>query len=37
MVSTLIGLWIGFLGAPWLASRTQGTQHFARDLGLRFR
>jgi membrane protease YdiL (CAAX protease family) len=37
VVSTLIGLWIGFLGAPWLASRTQGTRHFARDLGLRFR
>jgi hypothetical protein len=37
VVSTLIGLWIGFLGAPWLASRTQGTKHFARDLGLRFR
>jgi hypothetical protein len=37
VVSTLVGLWIGFLGAPWLASRTQGTGHFARDLGLRFR
>jgi hypothetical protein len=37
VVSTLIGLWIGFLGAPWLASRTQGTRHFARDLGVRFR
>jgi membrane protease YdiL (CAAX protease family) len=37
VVSTLIGLWIGFLGAPWLASRTQGTRHFAADLGLRFR
>jgi hypothetical protein len=37
VVSTLIGLWIGFLGAPWLASRTQGTKHFARDLGVRFR
>ncbi len=37
VVSTLIGLWIGFIGAPWLASRTQGTKHFARDLGLRFR
>jgi hypothetical protein len=37
VVSTLIGLWIGFLGAPWLASRTQGTKHFPRDLGVRFR
>ncbi len=37
VVSTLIGLWIGFLGAPWLASRTQGTKHFGADLGLRFR
>jgi membrane protease YdiL (CAAX protease family) len=37
VVSTLIGLWIGFIGAPWLASRTQGTRHFVRDLGLRFR
>ena len=37
VVSTLLGIWIGFVGAPWLASRTQGTRHFARDLGLRFR
>ena len=37
VVSTLLGLWIGFVGAPWLASRTQGTRHFVRDLGLRFR
>ena len=37
VVSTLLGLWIGFIGAPWLASRTQGTRHFARDLGVRFR
>lgn len=37
VVSTLLGIWIGFLGAPWLASRTQGTRHFGRDLGLRFR
>jgi hypothetical protein len=37
VVSTLIGLWIGFVGAPWLASRTQGTKHFGRDLGIRFR
>jgi membrane protease YdiL (CAAX protease family) len=37
VVTTLIGLWIGFIGAPWLASRTQGTRHFLRDLGVRFR
>jgi uncharacterized protein len=37
VVTTLIGLWIGFIGAPWLASRTQGTRHFFRDLGVRFR
>jgi membrane protease YdiL (CAAX protease family) len=37
VVSTLLGLWIGFVGAPWLASRTQGTRHFLRDLGVRFR
>jgi uncharacterized protein len=37
VVTTLIGLWIGFVGAPYLASRTQGTRNFVRDLGLRFR
>ncbi len=37
VVATLLGLWIGFIGAPWLASRTQGTRHFMRDLGVRFR
>jgi hypothetical protein len=37
VVTTLLGLWIGFIGAPWLASRTQGTRHFLRDLGVRFR
>jgi membrane protease YdiL (CAAX protease family) len=37
VVTTLIGLWIGFIGAPWLATRTQGTRHFFRDLGVRFR
>jgi uncharacterized protein len=37
VVSTLLGLWVGFIGAPWLASRTQGTRHFFRDLGVRFR
>jgi membrane protease YdiL (CAAX protease family) len=37
VVSTLLGLWIGFIGAPWLASRRQGTGHFLADLGVRFR
>ncbi len=37
VVTTLLGLWVGFIGAPWLASRTQGTRHFFRDLGVRFR
>jgi uncharacterized protein len=37
VVVTLVGLWIGFIGAPWLASRTQGTRDFVRDLGLRFK
>jgi membrane protease YdiL (CAAX protease family) len=36
VVSTLMGLWIGFLGAPWLASRTAGTRRFFSDLGIRF-
>jgi uncharacterized protein len=37
VVSTLVGLWVGFFGAPWLASRLQGTRHLWRDLGVRFR
>jgi uncharacterized protein len=37
VVTTLLGLWIGFIGAPWLASWTQGTRNFVRDLGVRFR
>jgi hypothetical protein len=37
VVSTLLGLWIGFIGAPWVASRTQGSRNFVRDMGLRFR
>jgi CAAX protease family protein len=37
VVTTLVGLWIGFFGAPWLASRTKGTRHFLADLGVRFR
>ncbi len=37
VISTLLGLWVGFFGAPWLASWTQGTRHFFSDLGVRFR
>ena len=37
IVSTLAGLWAGFLGAPWLASRVRGTRSLVRDVGLRFR
>jgi membrane protease YdiL (CAAX protease family) len=37
VLSTLLGLWVGFFGAPWLASRTHGTRHFLADLGVRFR
>ena len=37
VVSTLVGLWFGFFGAPWLASRDQGTRHLWADLGVRFR
>jgi uncharacterized protein len=37
VMSTLLGLWVGFFGAPWLASRTHGTRHFFSDLGVRFR
>ncbi len=37
VVSTLLGIWIGFVGAPWLASRRWGTKQFFSDLGVRFR
>jgi membrane protease YdiL (CAAX protease family) len=37
IVSTLCGLWGGFFGAAWLATRVRGTRSFANDLGLRFR
>ncbi len=37
VVSTLFGLWGGFLGAAVLASRLKGTRHFLADLGVRFR
>ncbi len=37
VVSTLFGLWGGFLGTAVLASQVKGTRHFCADLGLRFR
>ena len=37
IVSTLFGLWGGFLGAAFLASRVRGTGRMADDLGIRFR
>ena len=37
VVSTLCGLWGGFLGSAVLASRLRGTKHLAADLGIRFR
>jgi hypothetical protein len=36
-IATLLGLWVGFVGAPWLASRWHGTRRFLTDLGVRFR
>jgi membrane protease YdiL (CAAX protease family) len=37
VVSTLLGLWAGFIGSAWLASGVRGTKRFSVDLGLRFR
>jgi hypothetical protein len=37
VISTLIGLWIGFVGAPLWASFMVGTGSIVRDMGLRFR
>jgi hypothetical protein len=37
VLSTLCGLWGGFLGAALLASRLRGTKRLVPDLGLRFR
>jgi uncharacterized protein len=37
IASTLLGLWAGFFGSPWLASRVRGTASLVRDLGLRFK
>jgi membrane protease YdiL (CAAX protease family) len=37
VLATLVGLWVGFFGAPWLASRIQGTRRLWADLGVRFK
>jgi membrane protease YdiL (CAAX protease family) len=37
VVGGLVGLWIGFLGAVFAASRWRGTGHVVADMGLRFR
>jgi uncharacterized protein len=34
---SLVGLWLGFLLGPWLASWARGTNHLWADLGVRFR
>lgn len=34
---SLVGLWVGFLAGPWLASRARGTGRLVADLGVRFR
>jgi hypothetical protein len=37
VITSLVGLWVGFFGAPWLASRVRGTGHLIRDFGIRFK
>ncbi|MFC0082172.1 lysostaphin resistance A-like protein [Aciditerrimonas ferrireducens] len=37
VVAELLGLWVGFLGAVVVASRTRGTGRVARDMGLAIR
>ncbi len=37
VICGLVGLWIGFIGAAWLASRTQGTGSIRRDMRIAFR
>jgi len=34
---SLVGLWGGFFGGPWIASRVRGAGRLIGDLGLRFR
>jgi membrane protease YdiL (CAAX protease family) len=37
VLSSLAGLWVGFFGAPWLATRVRGTKSLVVDLGIRFK
>jgi membrane protease YdiL (CAAX protease family) len=37
IASGLIGLWVGFIVGPFVASRLRGTRHLAADVGLAFR
>ncbi|MHB1774879.1 MAG: CPBP family intramembrane glutamic endopeptidase [Acidimicrobiales bacterium] len=34
---SLIGLWVGFFGGPWIATKARGTGRLLADLGVRFR
>lgn len=34
---SLVGLWAGFFGGPWIASKARGTGRLIADLGVRFR
>jgi hypothetical protein len=34
---SLVGLWVGFLAGPWIASKARGTGRLIVDLGVRFR
>lgn len=34
---SLVGLWVGFLAGPWIASKARGTGRMLADLGVRFR
>ena len=36
-VTGLVGLWFGFVGAAFFASRLRGTGNMVRDMGLKFR
>jgi hypothetical protein len=37
VISTLLGLWVGFFGGTFLASAVRGTKSLVSDMGLRFR
>lgn len=37
VISSLLGVWVGFVGGPWVASLTAGTRSFLRDMRVRFR